>query len=47
MDKANLKSEETSFQNSPNTMERERENLFDFALRTDTIMRLIIHKKNH
>ena len=27
--------------------ERERENLFDFALRTDTIIRLIIHKKNH
>ena len=27
--------------------ERERENLSDFALRTDTIIRLIIHKKNH
>ena len=27
--------------------EREKENLFDFALRTDTIIRLIIHKKNH
>ena len=25
--------------------ERERENLFDFALRTDTIIRLIMHKK--
>ena len=25
--------------------ERERENLFDFALRTDTIIRLIKHKK--
>ena len=25
---------------------RERENLFDIALRTDTIIRLIIHKKN-
>ena len=27
--------------------ERERENLFDFALRTNTVVRLIIHKKNH
>ena len=27
--------------------EKERENLFDFALRTDAIIRLIIHKKNH
>ena len=27
--------------------ERERENLFDFTLRTYTIIRLIINKKNH